>query len=333
MDAPEDLDRLIQEALTELGLTADPAALAQKVKLLNLGLPAEDEFSVICAWLGQCRLVHKLDQLQAPPASNKPFQVPDLLAAFGHQGTFLIEVKVCAKQKLSFRADYMARLNAYADLLGKPLLIAWKYHAIWTLFDVRQMKLAKTNFNIKHGEAMKQNLLGVLVGDVVFKLAPGAGVHFEMTKEELLGVEHQDESTYTEQWRMRISEVGFTKGGGVAATGLHAETQQLLTAWDLEEHETHSERAVLRSYVAGDEGMQFAHMALIHVLAWERGAKEADDWRTLLRTAQITKTIENFPRALDRALKEGVVSHIFHQQPVEMPDFLIQPAGSDEDHG
>lgn len=83
MEAPDDLDRLIQEALVQLGCDADPTRLAHKVKLLNLGLPAEDEFSVICAWLGQCRLIHKLDQLQAPAASNKTLQVPDLMAQLG----------------------------------------------------------------------------------------------------------------------------------------------------------------------------------------------------------------------------------------------------------
>jgi hypothetical protein len=29
------------------------------------GVPAEDEFGLICAWLGQRRLLHKLDQQHA----------------------------------------------------------------------------------------------------------------------------------------------------------------------------------------------------------------------------------------------------------------------------
>lgn len=329
MDTPEDLDRLIQEALAQLGFDTDPSSLAHKVKLLNLGLPAEDEFSVICAWLGQCRLIHKLDQLQAPAASNKTLQVPDLMAVFGDHGAFLVEVKVHAKRTLSFRPDYMARLTAYATLMGKPLLIAWKFYSMWTLFDVRHMKVAQKNFNITHSEAMKQSLLGILVGDVAFKLSPGAGVHLEIAKEELVSVERQSDTNFTEEWKMRISKVGFTKGGGVPATGLHSETQQILVAWDLEEHETHSDTAISLSYVVGQEGMQFASMALFHLLAWERGAKDVNDYRALLRTPKITKTIDNLPRALDRALKEGVVSHIFRLHPNIRPDFMGEADGED----
>jgi hypothetical protein len=50
-----------------------------------------DEFGVICPWLGQCRLVHKLDQQQAPASSRDTYQVPDLLAGFNAAGPFLIE--------------------------------------------------------------------------------------------------------------------------------------------------------------------------------------------------------------------------------------------------
>ena len=62
-----DDERLIQEVLAELGRDADPKAIAEQVKRLDLGLPAEDEFIAVCSWLGKARLVHKLDQHQAPP--------------------------------------------------------------------------------------------------------------------------------------------------------------------------------------------------------------------------------------------------------------------------
>ncbi|ATQ70743.1 restriction endonuclease (plasmid) [Methylosinus trichosporium OB3b] len=324
MELPHDLERLIQDALAELGIKADSAKIAHKVKLLNLGLPAEDQFQVICAWLGKCDLIHKLDQVQAPLASRQTYQVPDLLAHFQEQGAFLIEVKVFGKQTLSLRADYLARLKAYATLVSKPLLIAWTFHGLWTLFDARHLKLAKTNFNIKHSEAMRQSLLGVLAGDCVFKLAPGAGVHFEMSKDALEQVEETD-TRKVETWRMHIAKVGFTKGGGLPAANLHPETRQLLVAWDLEVHDDHHPDHIDRHFVVGDEGMQFAHMALVQLLAWERGADRAQDWRQILRAPEITKTIVSFSAALDRALAEGVVSHIFHLQPNDWGD-LRRPA-------
>ena len=44
--------------------TNNAEALAAGVRRLARGLPAEDELSVILSWLGHCRLIHKLDQLQ-----------------------------------------------------------------------------------------------------------------------------------------------------------------------------------------------------------------------------------------------------------------------------
>ena len=322
MNIPEDLDRLFQEALADLGAEADAAALVRKVALLNLGLPAEDEFSVICAWLGRCRLVHKLDQLQTPATSRDLYQVPDLLADFDPHGAMLVEVKACQKGKLSFTADYHRRLTSYAALVGKSLLIAWKWRTMWVLFDIRQMKLAKTNFNITFGEALRQNLLGPLVGDVMFRLAPGAGVRVTAAKEGLLATTHHDDTAFTEEWQMRISGVEFLKGGGVVASDLHSETIQILAAANLESAEDHFDDHIELNFIVGEEGAQFAHMALIGVLAWERRTLDAGDWRALLRTSRITKTIEDFPKALERALGEGMVHHIFHLQPVEFPDFM-----------
>jgi hypothetical protein len=105
---PIDGARLIQEVLAELGWFANAATVADDVRRLNIGLPLEDEFSVICAWLGKCQLLHKLDQQQVPIASRQEFQVPDLLARFSTQASkppVLIEVKSKAAAQLSFKPD------------------------------------------------------------------------------------------------------------------------------------------------------------------------------------------------------------------------------------
>lgn len=124
MAEPDDTDRLIQDVLAELGWESDARRIADKVRQLDRGLPAEDEFMAVCAWLGQTRLIHKLDQHQSPPASRETYQVPDLLADFQSSGPVLIEIKSKQSQTLSFTPEYLCHLTAYADLLGKPLLIA-----------------------------------------------------------------------------------------------------------------------------------------------------------------------------------------------------------------
>lgn len=81
-EKPKDVERIIHEALEKLGWDTEPNKIIERVKRLNLGLPAEDEFSVLCGWLGQCNLIHKLDQQQYPVTSKDEYQVPDLLAEF-----------------------------------------------------------------------------------------------------------------------------------------------------------------------------------------------------------------------------------------------------------
>jgi hypothetical protein len=137
MDDNDPLYWLIAEAVQQLGLSTDPKAVAERVRRLQVGLPAEDEFSVLLTWLGRCRLVHKLDQLQRPSDSRARWFVPDLLAVFDYHGKdlpVLIEVKTTPfdNNTLSWPVAYRERLVRYADMLKMPLLVAWRFGTIWT---------------------------------------------------------------------------------------------------------------------------------------------------------------------------------------------------------
>lgn len=322
-DTPPDVERLIQDVLADLGFDADAGEVARRVRKLNYGLPAEDEFAVICAWLGRTLLLHKLDQHQVPARSRSDFQVPDILAIFDATGPFLIEVKVCNDRTLSFKPDYYARLMRYSDQMGLPLLLAWKHYSLWTLVDIRHVTLARRNFNISYEEAMRQNLLGILVGDVAFKLAKGAGIHLDIAKEQLIETRPTVGGS-EETWQMRVTGVHFTAGGGAVRTDLHPETIQLFSTWDLQSSEDHSPTQVRQSFTVGEEGVEFAHRALVGLLAWEKRPDETTNWRTLLRSPEITRSIEHFGAALERGLGEGVVHCILRQQPETIPDFIHQ---------
>jgi hypothetical protein len=172
---------------------------------------------------------------------------------------------------------------------------------------------------------MKQNLLGVLTGDVAYSLGAGAGIHFDCAKEELISVEDEG-GHFIEQWQARISDVFFTDGAGQRRDDLHRETQQLFAGWDLERRDEISAYSIRLSFVPGENQMQFAHSALVQLLAWERPTGAPQNWRHLLRAPTITRSIGAFGQALDRALRESVVHHIIHQQPVDWPDFLPRSA-------
>jgi hypothetical protein len=129
-EKPDDLGFLLHEALEQLKWDTDPSLVAAHVRRLNVDLPREDEFSVVCGWLGNCELVHKLDQTQTPSDSRKTYQVPDLLIIFRSQNGItpvLVEVKSNKHKKLSFQPDYLERLRNYGKALNLPVLIAWKH--------------------------------------------------------------------------------------------------------------------------------------------------------------------------------------------------------------
>lgn len=328
-ESPSDLPRLIQDALAELGYEGDPVEVAKRVRRLDIGLPAEDEFSVVCAWLGKCELLHKLDQCQVPVGSKKYFQVPDLLAKFSTQTSkspVLIEVKSKSDKVLSFKPEYLNGLQNYADLMGMPLLVAWKFNNIWTLFDVRHMKKASRkggkNFKINIFDAMRENLLGILAGDIAYTIGAGAGVHYRLRKDELLRAEIGDDCT-TEEWKFVIEDVSFTDYmGRTLGKELSADIQSLFATWGLESEEVHTESHIDLHFVAEGGGIEYAHAALVSLLNWESRRDGRPHWRRLLKEEKITESVTSFTAALCAAHGQKVVSLILHQIPNTMPEFL-----------
>lgn len=322
-DRPDDLERLIHETLEELGWDADAHNVAERVRRLDIGLPVEDEFTVLCSWLGKCDLIHKLDQHQMPRVSGRRYQVPDILAHFSTQKDerpVLIEVKSKTDNTLSFRPDYFEKLNNYANMLGCPLLIAWKFYSIWILFEARHMKKAKANFNIRFDVALKENLLGVLAGDVAYKIGAGAGMHMKFQKEKLVAV-NENAQEMTETWETRLSEVVFTTHTGEIITNVSSDIQSLFMTWDLEPREIHYDDHIWIRSTASEEGMQFAHKTLVRLLNWEKPAGEKLSWRREARKEKLS-TIENFRGALLHALKLKVVQYVMDVQPHSHPEFL-----------
>ena len=322
---PDDLEQLIHEALEQLGWGAEAGQIAARIWRLNVGLPREDEFSVVCGWLGCCDVIHKLDQKQTPEKSTEIYQVPDLLAIFnvkGKQVPVLIEVKSKKDNTLSFRPDYMERLRQYANVLSLPILIAWKWQSLWILFELKYMKKAKKNYNIRFGEAIKENLLGVLAGDFSYSLYPKAGLHFGIKKEELISTEETGDGK-TEQWKTVIEDVYFTNGDGQVVHQLPSQVQQLFVTWDLEESEEHTDTHITMSHVVPESSMLFAHMALVRLLNWQAPTDQDIHWRTMLHGSNIVKGIENFRAAIQEAMEHKIVRTVINQVPRTEPVFDV----------
>jgi Holliday junction resolvase len=326
MATPEDAARLIQDVIAELGWTADPAAIADGVRRLDIGLPAEDEFAVVCAWLGRCELIHKLDQQQVPVSSRDEFQVPDLLAKFNTAKTpVLIEVKTKVDKILSMQPRLLSRLQNYADLVGLPLLIAWKWMGIWVLFEPRHLTKANKNFNIRFGDAVMQSLMGVLAGDKHFVLGKGAGLHLLFRKEKLLGTTVEGDVA-TEQWQMVLEDVTFTGFDGEQRKSLPVAVESLLMVADLEQQEEHTETHMIRRYVCTERTLNIAHRALVQLLQWEAKDEKAPSWRPLLRASQVSSTVNDLSETLEEAMAQRVVYNVFNTYPKDIPAYIAVPA-------
>jgi len=324
---PPDLPHLLHEALTQVGWSSDAERLAEQLKTLHLGLPREDEFAVVCTWLGRCALIHKLDQVQAPPSSAERFQVPDLLAVFERDGKtipVLVEVKSSNKRTLSFRADYFQRLKRYGEALNLPVLIAWKHHGIWALFDIDHMSVAEKNFNIAFGKAMTETLLGVLAGDFTYTLPRGTGLHLRFRKDQLIS-STQDDSQVHEEWKMTIDDVYYTDRDGKERRDLGPEIQALFYVNALEESQEHTPTHIFWNFTVEDDENKFAHMALVALLNWYASSDDTLNWREVVARQAPVPAVGNFAATVERALHEGVVKYIFHVQPKTSPAFMGAP--------
>lgn len=322
-ESPSDLSHLLHKALSQLGWKCSPEHLAQRLDRLNIGLPSEDEFAVVCSWLGRCSLVHKLDQTQSPLSSKEVFQVPDLLAVFQREGRsipVLVEVKT-SKKKLSFKPDYYNKLKSYAKLLGLPMLIAWKFHGFWALFDINQMELAKINYNIDFGKAMSESLLGVLAGDFSYTLPRGTGIHLRMRKEKLISSVRHDSEVH-EKWHMVVDDVHFVDRDGKRRRDFASDIQALFFVNNLVEEQEHTPSHVHWRFLVQDDENKFAYMALVGLLNWYSSESEPLNWREVVARIAPVPGITDFEVTVNRALHDGVVKYIFHYGPQTMPAFL-----------
>ncbi len=319
---------LLYQALLDLGGGAEPEALAQKVRQLSLGLPAEDEFSVLLSWLGRCSLVHKLDQLQAPSESRNRYRVPDLLTIVQcgkRELPALIEVKATRSPTLSWRPDYIAGLRRYGEQLGLPVLVAWKFKPvqIWTLFELRHFARAVKNYSIKLETAMRESLMGIVAGDFGVVLKSGVGLHFKMRKLCKLG-EKGTRRGRQQQWRLRIHDVYFTNGEGDRMDRLGPGIWAYLLCGPLEERDRADETHFHKSFVVpDDEAIQWSHTVLPALVKFKAPNGTPVNWRQLLASQRFPIAATDLHAAANGGISDGVVRYLLDQQPHTRPCFLL----------
>lgn len=323
---PGEIERLIHEALEQLEWDADPAEIAERVKRLNLGLPIEDEFTVLCGWLGQCNLIHKLGQQQYPKISSDKFQVPDLIAEFRVKEKDVgvcIEVKSSNDNVLSFTPKYFNKLVNYGKLVNLPVLVAWKNkYGIWMLFSIESMKIAVKNYNIKFEDAIKNNLLSILAGDFTYSVRENSGLHIRFKKVKLLNSQEEVDGNITENWHMIVDKVTFTNGDGKEVADLSSNASNAFASFTLEDDETHTETHVTKHFIIKEQHAVFAHMALVDILNFRLRDDNKIHWRQHLGNDVTIESISNYRAGIDECLRKGIIQYIILQQPEHLPDFM-----------
>ncbi len=306
--------RLLYEAAERLGWS-DSSEIAEFVHRLERGLPAEDELSVVFHWLGQCRLVHKLDQFPYPPEVWKEYRVPDLLAVFNVDGKHypvLIEVKTSVSNSISWKQEYLSSLERYADLVRLPLLIGWKHHSFWTLFEAKHLRRATRNLKISFIDAMKENLLGILAGDFSFTFRPGTGMHIRTRKLKKT----------TDGFDGIIEEAYLSTADGRRHTGTGGILQFFLCI-DQEPSAVETDTDVLQSFVIStDQQSEFAHRALVTILGAFTETQQPFSWRQVLVQNQLPCLSGGPRQAAKSALDQGFLHIVINQRPRTMPGFL-----------
>ena len=320
--------RLVYEAIQQLGWDADPARLTERIQALDIGLPAEDEFACLLTWFGRCRLVHGLSQSQHPPTSRETLQVPDLLAVFDAPGghgtcTALIEVKTSKTRKLSWTQKYMAKLRGYADLLGVPLLVAWRCLSLWTLVDIKAFQKRDRNWHLPLEEALRQNMMGMLAGDFAFVMRGNVGLHLELKKEHLIAETQRSPTEREETWNLRVTDAFFINSFGDRMTCLRRGLWPLFLSAGPESANEVRESSIHQQFCIPEEpGIHFAHAALPVLIAFSGAEKTRVEWRKQLEHGDFPVQFDDISRAATEGIKDGFVQHVLHQQPVTKPTFL-----------
>jgi hypothetical protein len=270
---------------------------------------ASAEFAFLCDWLGRCTGIRML----TPERSGLPDGCPLIEIDFADAGTCLVHVRVKADSRLSFKAEPFEAMRDHARRQRRPLLIAWKHFARWSLTDAAHFHHTDANHTINHQTACRQNLLGVLAGDHGWSLPTGAGIALETSMSAIAGTASVRCVTGLGAASVPLCDWSPAYRQILAFTPLHRRIQ----AWPetMTVYEAGHECGYLHQFVvdAFNHGRPDPRLPYAGVLAAEYPRDE-----------DIIPARRAILDMLDDARADGLVDQIFVPRPHDLPDFLLR---------
>lgn len=319
--AAVDAAHTVVRAAEQLGYDlSDADAFLQRAQLVEYGLSAEIEFAALLRWLGWCPLVHRLGEDVLCDKNACAWHVPDLFANFERNNvrcSAVIEVKTTEDDVLTFNKDYIAKMQAYADLVGEPLLIAWRPRRIgfWILFDPNLAKpVGPDKVQVDFGTAIKNDLMSVLAGDYYLVPAKGAGLRFEANR---IGEKKHTDDGYEAVFQVSQAFVHDAKGDKVDDV-----PQSLFWAIlsVVRDHDEVQDDTIVQSFLASGS-LTRAQLVLRTAAGFSLKEGERIHWK------EVGRDFDSVLRSNDllsdaQANFKTFVSYVLYQQPQEIPSFL-----------
>jgi Holliday junction resolvase len=296
--------------------------VSKRISHIEKGLSPELEFIAAVNWLGRAPAVNRIEQTPLPECHiGTELKVPDIISVVSLAGKtvpLLIEVKKNSSDKLVWSEKYFNGLQAYGDALKLPILVAWKFHHLWALVDIRHFEKKVKAYHLTLEKAFTENLMSMLFGDLMVELTQRVSFFLDA------------EITYPAPLPPRpavLPEGNHTmtiKGAGFLLDGKPVKLSGELTwlffraATDhVVERTSETDIQILHTPQA-QSVFSLTDFALMLML-WNQDDGNPD-WEKVVRD-EIRTTVDEVRKQLKMGLDIGVVQYVLEQQPHTQPDF------------
>jgi len=304
--------------------------VSKRINAIQEGLSPELEFIAGVNWLGRTRAINRIDQTPLPECNEEGGQllVPDIICVVslnGYLTSLLIEVKKNSKESLIWSEKYFDGLRKYAESVKMPLLVAWKYHHVWTLVDIRHFEKKVKAYHLTFEKALSENLMSLIFGDLLVELTQRISFYLDAEITDAPPTLPPPPALIPEgNHTMRLQGAGFLLDDKPIT--LSNELSWLFLQAPDENVVKRTGQTTIRVTHTPQPSTVFSltDFALMLML-WNEEGKP--DWEDIVRQ-DIPISATNIRAELRRGLDIGVIKYVLEQEPHTAPDFIPRDKGA-----